>query len=74
MSNYPDGVTTSMIPGWRPEDVAWDSFYEDIDSMYSEYLDTMEEEAKYSDGEDAYESDSVFREYIDDRFNVTGLE
>jgi len=26
LSNLPDGVTDSMIPGNRPQDVAWDDF------------------------------------------------
>lgn len=30
-SNLPPGVTDSMIPGNRPEDVAWESFHELID-------------------------------------------
>ena len=27
----PPGVTTSMLPGNRPEDMAWDKFHEEID-------------------------------------------
>ena len=27
-SNLPPGVTEGMIPGNRPEDIAWDEFYE----------------------------------------------
>ncbi len=30
-SNYPPGVTESMIPGCRPEDHLWEKFYEKID-------------------------------------------
>ena len=30
MSNLPPGVDESMIPGNRPEDLAWDKFHEEI--------------------------------------------
>ena len=28
LSNLPPGVTDNMIPGDRPEDIAWEEFYE----------------------------------------------
>lgn len=33
MSNYPPGVTTDMIPGWCPEDIAWNRWSETIDPL-----------------------------------------
>lgn len=30
-SNLPPGVTESMIPGNRPEDIAWEKLHNDID-------------------------------------------
>lgn len=36
-SNLPPGVTESMIPGNRPEDMAWESFYEWLDGECAEH-------------------------------------
>ena len=31
LSNLPPGVTEGMIPGNRPEDLAWEKFHEEVD-------------------------------------------
>jgi hypothetical protein len=32
LSNLPPGVTDSMLPGNRPEDLDWDAFHEQVDT------------------------------------------
>ena len=33
LSNLPPGVTEGMIPGNRPEDIAWEKLHNDIDEL-----------------------------------------
>ena len=43
MSNLPPGVSESMIPGNRPEDAAWDKFYEWLDEYTDQNRISIEE-------------------------------
>ena len=45
LSNLPPGVTPSMIPGDRPEDVAWEKMLEWIDTM-AQFMIVEPEEIK----------------------------
>ena len=46
--NLPDGVTTSMIPGCRPEDEEYDQQLEDltdeVQTIFTQFWDTVVEE------------------------------
>jgi hypothetical protein len=46
--NLPDGVTTSMIPGCRPEDEEFDRQLEDLEnevqSLFTQYWDAVVDE------------------------------
>lgn len=42
-SNLPPGVTESMIPGNRPEDVEWERFLEDLDEEYKGDIELLKQ-------------------------------
>src|SRR3990167_5761088 len=43
LSNLPPGVTDSMLPGNRPEDIAWDNFYEMLSDEAGDHLMSSED-------------------------------
>lgn len=76
LSNLPPGCSVSDIPGNRPEDEAWDKWFDsEIGNLWDSHLDTMNIDiqaflkAKYSDKlYEAYEEDENFHDYVDGEF------
>lgn len=67
--NLPPGVRECDIPGNRPEDVAWDHYW---DSERPEFLfrDHYGRDAKENEIDKMYKGDSEFEKIIDDDFEA----
>ena len=67
-NNYPPGVTTSMIPGNRPEDDAWESFWKTNvpKDVYEEFVEGDVDSD--IDLEELYATDKEYETLIDNAF------
>ena len=64
--NLPPGCEEYMIPGNRPEDIAWDKFIENnLEGLWEEYRDQ-----KYDDAETELDKNPEFESYIERQFEM----
>jgi len=65
--NLPPGCNVSDIPGNRPEDLAFEIFWENyIDKVYEEWKE--EHIPKYDNPDDEYDKNPEFNRYVELRF------
>jgi len=65
--NLPPGCSESDIPGNRPEDMAFEEFWEKrIDRIYEEWK--IEHEAQYDNPDDEYDKNIRFHDHVEALF------